>query len=96
MTVLIVTIITAGIVLYACFCRLSMTSRQTVTSLRISIVLLAGAASYAVAAPFVWGWQPDAMHASLLSALALHQIVTRKTWQHGVPEWFTRERTCHH
>ena len=95
MTLLMITIMSAGVVLYASFCRLSMTSRKTITTLRISICLLAATALLAMVAPFVWGWAPDPMHAALLTALALHQVVTRKTWQHGVPEWFMRRESCH-
>lgn len=91
---LLLTILSAGVVLYASFCRLSMTSRQTVTSLRISIVLLAATAVFALVAPFAWGWAPDALHAALLLSVAVHQVVTRKTWQHGVPERFVRGETC--
>lgn len=94
MTLLMITTLAASVVLYASFCRLSMTSRKTLTSLRLSIVVLAATALLAMVAPFAWGWAPDHMHAALLTALALHQVVTRKTWQHGVPEWFVRGETC--
>lgn len=91
---LYVALSSAGIVAFASFCRLTKTSAHTITSVRLGIWMLATSALAVLVAPFA-GWTPDILHAALLLGLAVHQVATRRTWQHGVPHWFTREdRTC--
>lgn len=92
---LYVAMLSAGIVAFASFCRLTKTSVHTMTSVRLGIWLLATSSLAVLVAPFA-GWLPDILHAALLFALAVHQVATRRTWQHGVPHWFTRDGdTCH-
>jgi hypothetical protein len=92
--ILYVALVSAGIVAFASFCRLTKTSVRTITSVRLGIWLLATSALAVLVAPLA-GWSPDILHAALLLALAVHQVATRRTWQHGVPHWFTREDgTC--
>lgn len=91
---LYVAMMSAGVVAFASFCRLTKTSVRTFTSVRLGIYLLAASALTVLVAPLS-GWTPDALHAALLLALAVHQVATRRTWQHGVPHWYTRsEQTC--
>lgn len=90
MIAMTVTTFAAGIVVYACFCRLTKTTRATFTTVRFTIWALAACSMLAIVAPLLWGWRPDLMHAAILAAVAMYQVATRRTWQHGVPEWFTR------
>ena len=87
---LLLTLLSAGVIVYACFCRLTKTTREAFTSVRAAIVALAGVAAGIGLAPIVWGWSPDAGHAALLFAVACYQVATRRTWSHGVPHWFVR------
>ena len=82
------TLICAGVVLFASFCRLTKTTEKTFTTVRLGVFLLASASIFALAAPFLWQWNPDLIHLAVFFALAVHQIATRKSWQHGVPHWF--------
>lgn len=88
MIMLYITLVCAGIVAFASFCRLTKTSEKTHTSVRFGIFLLAGASLVTLVAPFIWNWTPDLIHVGLLFGLAVHQVATRKSWQHGVPHWF--------
>lgn len=90
--VLLATLASAAIVSYASFCRLTKTTAETFTSVRLGIWMIAVSALTALAAPFLWGWTPDALHAALLLALAVHQVATRRTWAHGVPHWYVSVR----
>lgn len=80
----------AGIVTYACICRLTRTNADTLASVRFGYWAIGSVALTSVIAPYRWGWQPDWMHAGIFLALAISQISTRRQWQHGVPEWFQR------
>lgn len=91
---LFVALVSAGVVAFASFCRLTKTSLRTYTSVRLGIWLLAISALGVLAAPLA-GWSPDVLHASLLLALAVHQVATRRTWTHGVPHWYSRDQACH-
>lgn len=94
MILLCVAMVSAGIVAFASFCRLTKTSVRTFTSIRLGIYLLAISALTVLAAPLC-GWEPDLLHVGLLLALAVHQVATRRTWQHGVPHWYVRpDATC--
>lgn len=92
---LIVHLISAVVVTYACFCRLTKTTKETLTSVRFGFWALASVASTSLVAPLLWGWQPDLMHVAIFAALAVSQISTRHQWQHGVPEWFQRTQIWH-
>lgn len=94
MIYLAITVLCAGFVVYASFCRLSKTSKRTVPSVRFAIVMMAGCGIVAIVAPFAWGWKPDFMHAGLFAAVAAHQWVTRRTWAHGVPHLYLRRDAC--
>lgn len=91
--VMLIHLVSAGVVAYACFCRLTKTTCQTLTSVRFGLWAIASAALTSLAAPVIWDWRPDIMHAGIFAALAVSQISTRRQWQHGVPEWF--QRGCH-
>lgn len=95
MIALMLTVLAASIVVCAGVFRLSKTSRATVALVRFSVWLLTAIACVAVAAPVLFGWCPDAMHAAVFTALAIHQISTNRLWQHGVPHWFVREVRRH-
>jgi hypothetical protein len=86
-----ITLVCAGIVLFASFCRLTKTSVRTHASVRLGISLIAGASIFALVAPFLWQWNPDLIHLAIFAGMAVHQIATRKAWQH-VPHWFQYER----
>lgn len=88
--VLVVTLASAGVVLYACFCRLTKTTRAAFGTVRAALVALAGAAACVIAAPILWQWAPDAAHAAVLLAVASYLVATRRNWAHGVPHWYVR------
>ena len=88
MILLFITLICAGVVAFASFCRLTKTSVKTHTSVRLGIFLLAVSSLLTICAPFIWHWTPDLIHVGLLVGLAIHQVATRQTWQHGVPHGF--------
>lgn len=82
------TLLCAGVVLFASFCRLTKTTEETHTTVRLGIYLIASAAIFALVAPFLWKWNPDLIHLAIFAGLAVHKVATRKAWQHGVPHWF--------
>lgn len=86
----VITLVSAAMVLAASFCRLTKTNARTVTPVRLAIWALAAVSMTVIAAPLLWHWSADIAHAGIFTALASYQIATRRTWQHGVPEWFTR------
>lgn len=90
MMITAITVVCAATVAYASFCRLSKTDVETQTSVRLGIVLLAGVSLFTLSAPFLWKWQADLIHLGIFLGLAIHQIATRKTWQHGVPHGYLR------
>lgn len=81
-------ILFAAVVVWACLCRLTKTDKTVIRSVRWSITMLATVAAFAGGGVVIWGWQPDLVHVALLGAVAAYQVATRKTWVHGVPEWF--------
>lgn len=93
--VIIVHIVSALVVMYASFCRLSKTDHETFPLVRTGIWLLFSVSAVSVVALLVWGWRPDMMHAAIFGAIAVAQISTRHQWQHGVPQWFQRTHIWH-
>lgn len=78
--------------LYSCFCRAArINKRNTLRSIRWAFQALSVAVTAALAAPFVWGHQPDWVEVSLLAAFFAVQAVTAHHWHHGVPLAFQPE-----
>lgn len=80
----------AGAVLYAAFCRLVHTNSRTRVTVRLAIWGMAIAATAALVGPVLTSWRPDAVHAWLACAFALHLWVSSRVWKCGVPRSFQR------
>ncbi len=78
--------------LLSCFCRLALTRKSnTVRAVRWTFTALSIVAACCVAAPWLTGYQPDAMATALVGVIALTQIVTSHHWRKGVPAQFLKE-----
>jgi hypothetical protein len=87
------TMISAAVVVYTSFCRLTLMSSANSNCLgRFVIWLLGSVSASAFFAPLAWGWRPDLMHAVILGAIAVHQIVSRHNWRAGIPQAYQSEK----
>jgi hypothetical protein len=88
-------LVASVILFWSCFCRLVIVSKaRTRLNFRISIYLLALAASAEFLAPLFWGHQVSLWETSLIGAIAIHQIISSALWRYGTPSVFTKE--AHH
>lgn len=86
----VVYLLSAITVFYTSFCRLTKTTHQTIASVRFGVWSLASVSMASLMYFALWGWEPDAVHAGIFSAIAIVQLSTRRVWRHGVPTQFRR------
>lgn len=77
---------------YTCFCRLVRTSRDTERGVRLAFCVLASAAAFCLAAPFIpWlAYKPQGPTLVIEGAMALVQAITARYWRDGVPCHFQK------
>ena len=77
---------------YTCFCRLVRTNRDTERGVRLAFHVLATAALFCLAAPFMpWlAYKPQAPALVIEGAMALVQALTARYWRDGVPCHFQK------
>ena len=90
--IIILNTLCAGVVLYACFCRLSLTDMETDPMVRFAVWSVGTMALVSIAAPLCWHYRPDPMMPATWAAVGLLQIATRRLWLDGIPPQLLRKR----
>lgn len=75
---------------WSCFCRATRTNGETHIAILVSFYLLSITALFAILAPVLIGWTPDAVSLLLVASIALVQTVTARYWQQSPPVAFQR------
>lgn len=97
---LLVQLIGGGLLFWSSFCRLTLTSNETIQSIRLAIWLQSVAALFVIASPYLplvdssLGWPafttPIEVWVGVVATSAAMQIVTAIHWERGVPHSYIK------
>lgn len=80
--------ILCAVLFYSVFIRAVRSCEKVRTDVRLAFFALGIVACAGMVAPLAWGFIPDGFTLSLLTAVAIVEIVTSHHWERGVPDRF--------